>query len=81
MRMKHEAIRARRPVNLTLDTAMVAEAKLLGINVSKACEGGLASEVKRERERVWLEENMEAIESTNRWVEEHGLPLEKYRVF
>jgi antitoxin CcdA len=68
-------------VNVSLDTAIVTEAKALGINVSQACEKGLAAETKRERERQWLEENMEAIEATNRWVEEHGLPLEKYRVF
>jgi antitoxin CcdA len=79
--MKHELTRARKPVNVSLDTAIVTEAKALGINVSQACEKGLAAETKRERERQWLIENMEAIEATNRWVEEHGLPLEKYRVF
>ncbi len=29
----------------------------------------------------WLVENMEAIESWNHWVKEHGLPLAKYRMF
>lgn len=71
----------RRPTNVSLPTAMVAAAKELGINVSKACEAGLAAEVKKERERRWLEENWAAIESSNAWVEEHGLPFEKYRLF
>jgi hypothetical protein len=29
----------------------------------------------------WLVENRAAIESSNRWVERHGLPLAKYRMF
>lgn len=29
----------------------------------------------------WIVENREAIESWNVWVEEHGLPLAKYRMF
>lgn len=29
----------------------------------------------------WRAENRAAIEATNRWVEEHGLPPERYRMF
>lgn len=29
----------------------------------------------------WIEQNRESIESSNRYVEEHGLPLEKARQF
>ena len=35
---------------------------------------------KEERARRWLEENREAIEGWNRYVEEHDLPLEEYRL-
>jgi uncharacterized protein (DUF2342 family) len=31
--------------------------------------------------KKWLEENAEAIRSMNDWVDKHGLPLEKYRLF
>lgn len=83
MRMKHERVSPgrRRPVNVSLAADVVAEAKALGINLSQACETGLAAEVKRERERRWKEENREAIESWNRWLEKNGLPLAKYRMF
>jgi hypothetical protein len=33
------------------------------------------------RAQQWLDENREALESSNRWVEEHGLPFAKYRLF
>lgn len=71
----------RRRANLTLDAALLTRARDLGINVSQASERGLAEEIKRvERER-WLEENREALDGWNRYVEEHGLPLEGLRLF
>lgn len=71
----------RRPTNISLDSAMIEEAKELGINISRACEQGLARQISDERGRRWLEENREAIEASNAYVAEHGLPLEKYRLF
>ena len=65
----------RRPTNVSLRADAVAEAKTLGINVSKACEAGLLIELKRERERRWQDENREAIQGWNAWVREHGLPI------
>ena len=69
----------RKPTNVSLDAALVADAKALGINLSRACETGLAAELKAERERQWREENAEAIASSNAYVEKYGLPLAKYR--
>lgn len=34
-----------------------------------------------EEGRKWREENAEAIKAWNAWVDENGLPLEKYRMF
>ncbi|MCW0198985.1 type II toxin-antitoxin system CcdA family antitoxin [Sphingopyxis sp.] len=42
--------RRKRPTKVTLDAALLLEAKRLGINVSAACERGLAERVSRERE-------------------------------
>lgn len=36
---------------------------------------------REERAKRWREENREAMESYNRYVEAHGLPLEEYRLF
>lgn len=71
----------RRPVNLSLDEAVVAEARSYGISLSRTSEAALAAAVKTERERRWKEENREAIEGWNVWLEENGLPLERYRLF
>jgi antitoxin CcdA len=69
----------KRPTNVSLPAELVAEAKRLGLNVSEACQTGLAAEVKKAREAAWKEENREAIESYNAYVREHGMPMAQYR--
>jgi len=71
----------KRPTNLSLDAELVSNAREMGINVSEACERGLADEVKKAREKKWLEENLPALEAWNAWVEEHGIPYAEYRQF
>jgi antitoxin CcdA len=73
--------RARKSTNLSLAAELVEEAKELQINVSRACEAGLETALKEERKRRWVEENRPAMEAWGAWHEEHGLPLEKYRLF
>ncbi len=70
-----------RATNVTLSEALVGRAKALGVNVSQACEAGLAAQVKAAQAAKWLEENQAAIKSWNRYVEEHGLLLAEYRQF
>ena len=83
MRMKHAPVSSarRRAVNVSLDEATVMTAKEMGINISKACQEALDKEIRRERDRKWNEDNREAIAANNAWVEEHGLPLARYRLF
>jgi antitoxin CcdA len=71
----------RKPTNVSLSEALVAEARELGINVSRACEDGLASEVRRERTKRWQEENAAGFDAWNAFVERNGVPLAKYRKF
>jgi len=80
-RVREDRAPFRRPTNVSLDARLVEEAKALGINVSRASEEGLAREVKAERERRFKEENAEAFEAWNRFVEKNGLPLERFRQF
>jgi antitoxin CcdA len=71
----------RRPTNVTLNSDLLAKARELGINLSRACERGLALEVARARAKAWAEENAEVIAAANEFVEKHGLPLAKHRQF
>ncbi len=78
---KQERIGGRKPTNLSLDADLVADARSLGINLSRACEDALRKEVAVERGRRWQKENAAGIAASNAYVEKHGLPLEKYRQF
>ena len=73
--------RARRATNVSLDSEHLDEARELGINISQACERGLVQTIAEARAARWLDENREAIEGWNRYVEAHGQPLADYRQF
>ena len=71
----------RKPANLSIDSALLKEAKALGINISRSAEAGIAQSVKLHKRRNWLKENAAALASSNAYVEANGLPLAKYRQF
>jgi len=71
----------KRATNVSLNQRLVDEAKSLGINLSKACERGLEIQIAEIRSLRWQEENREALDSSNAFVETGGLPLAKYRRF
>lgn len=71
----------KRATNVSLAEDLLSEAKALHINISQAAEAGVAQAIARRRSELWLAENQEAIESSNTFVEKHGLPLAKHRMF
>lgn len=71
----------RKPTNLSLDSALLQEAKALGINVSRSAEAGIAEAVKLHKQQKWLKENATALASSNAYVEANGLPLARHRQF
>ena len=79
--MRNEAPSIRKAANLSIKAELLAEAKSLSVNISRAAEEGIARAVREEKARLWKIENREALESWNAYVEEHGLPLAKYRQF
>jgi antitoxin CcdA len=76
---KRESIR--RATNLSIDAELLDAARKLSINLSRAAEEGISLAVRRERDPQWLEENREALESYNAYIDANGLPLAKYRQF
>ena len=53
----------------------------MGINLSQACERGVATEVAEKHRQRWLAENRDAMEAWNEHVAAHGLPLGAFRQF
>ncbi len=75
------SISHRKPTNLTLDSNLVASAKELGINISQAAETGIRQKIAETLAERWKRENKQALDSSNKYVEQHGLPLESARQF
>jgi antitoxin CcdA len=72
---------AQAPFDVSPPVSLHAEATALGLDADAIAENALREAIRAEKARRWLEENREAIEAHNRWVDEHGLPLAEYRMF
>lgn len=72
---------AKKRTNLSISDSLLREAKSLKINISQSAENGIAEAVRLHKQQVWLEENVDAINSSNDFVSENGLPLSKFRTF
>ena len=71
----------RTKVNLSIEAAVVHEARGLGVNMSRVAEAAIAEAARLERNRRWREENRGALEAYAREIEREGLPLARYRSF
>lgn len=71
----------KRAANLSVDAALLDEAKALGLNLSATFEGGLRDAVRVAKAAQWQADNRAALQSSNDWVEKHGLPLGEYWQF
>lgn len=71
----------KKPTNLSLDQALLQEARSFGVNLSQAAEAGVRQAVISAKEAHWKRENTKALQSSNDWVETNGLPLDQYRQF
>ena len=74
-------VHARKPTNLSLDTSLLAEAKELKVNLSRAAEEGVRRAVALAKAEQWKAVNAAALRSSNSYVDKHGLPLDRFRQF
>ena len=79
VRMKRSGMK--RAANLSIDAALLEQARALDINLSATFEASLREAVRKRKAAEWLEENRAALQSSNEWVEKNGLPLAQYRQF
>jgi antitoxin CcdA len=70
-----------RATDAGLDGRMPEQAKALGITLSRDRGRALGDRIDKPNDERWLEENREALESSNAYVEALGLPLAKHRPY
>lgn len=71
----------RKATNVTISVSVLEAARALNVNISQAAELGLSKAIAERRAALWLEENREALNSSNQYVDQYGLPLAHYRGF
>jgi antitoxin CcdA len=71
----------KKAANLSVNSDLLTQAKQFNINLSATLEKALSEEVRKSKEKTWLEENKEALALANQFVEKHGLFSDKYRMF
>jgi len=81
MRSTYRAEAPKRPVNLSLNSDLLRQAKELGLNLSGVAEEALAYAVTTRLAERWLEENRNAIEAYNLRIEAQGVFSDGLRSF
>lgn len=71
----------KKAANLSVRADLLEEARAYKINLSQTLEAALQVELKKEKERRWLEENRAAIEAYGRFVERNGHFSDRFRTF
>ena len=72
---------AKRPVNVSINSDLLAQARELNINLSVSLEKELEQAVREAQRKQWLVENKQAIEEYNRRIEAKGLWSDGLRRF
>ena len=82
MRLKDDrAAYGKRAANLSVNAALLDEARSLGINLSATLESALESEVRARKRDRWLAGNRDAIAEYNASVAEQGVFSDGMRSF
>ncbi len=71
----------KRPTNVSVESALLDEAKDLGINLSRLLEDSLRDRLAKARAQKWLQENAEAIAEYNDYIERNGMFSDGLRRF
>ena len=71
----------KRATNVSLSDALVAEARALNGNVSRAYQSGIKNAVRQAKAARWQEEHATGFDAWNDYVERNGVPLAQYRKF
>jgi antitoxin CcdA len=71
----------KKPTNLSINSDLLLKARELKINLSATLEHALAERLKEKQRELWLEENKNAVDAYNSFVEKNGVFSDEYRSF
>lgn len=71
----------KKPTNVSLNADLLAKAKSLKINLSATLEQALIAKMQEYERQQWRQENADAIQAYNEFVEQNGLFSDSVRKF
>ena len=72
---------SKKATNVSINSELLQEAKVLKINLSATLEQELVRLIKQKRRAQWLKENRPALDDYNAFVEKHGVFSDGLRQF
>ena len=69
----------KKPTNLSINSDLLAKARILKLNISATLETALEDAVKKSERVQWLNQNQKAIEASNKLAENKGLFSSSYK--
>lgn len=79
--MTAPVMRHKKTVSVTLEPALLRQAREAGINLSATLATALRHEIRESESERWKRTNRKAIQELNRITDEHGLLSDDYRTF
>ncbi|QLP20792.1 type II toxin-antitoxin system CcdA family antitoxin [Enterobacter hormaechei] len=79
--MTTSVMRHKKTVSVTLEPALLRQAREAGINLSATLATALRHEIRESESERWKRTNRKAIQELNRITDEHGLLSDDYRTF
>jgi antitoxin CcdA len=79
--MPSTGVRHKKTVSVTLEPALLQEARNAGLNLSALLADSLKKELRLLETQAWQRENRSGIQELNRITDEHGLLSDDYRTF
>ena len=71
----------RKSTSLSLDADLIARAKDVGVNLSRAAEAGIKDQVRKAEADLRKSNNKDAFAAYDKFISEHGILLSKHRMF
>lgn len=71
----------KKPINLSVNSDLLEQAKKMKLNISSVLESALADIVRQQKRDLWLEENRDSIHIYNKVINEVGLFSDECRAF
>ena len=71
----------KKPTNVSVRADLLAEARSLGLNLSRTLESAIETAARDNRQQQWLKDNQAALDAYGRHIERDGLFADRFRNF